>query len=150
MNQKPKTFAKRIEEFNRMYKLPVSYVPAAQVDLYSRLSKFKIILTNEVEEVEEIKDCIAAYDQDKAAQLETLVMLADWLGDIIVYCRSEAMRNGIPLEEVIDIIMDSNASKLGADGEPIYDPETGKVMKGPHYWKPEPKISELLASRMME
>jgi len=28
---------------------------------------------------------------------------------------------------------------------PIYD-ERGKVMKGPGYWKPEPKIEELLAS----
>jgi hypothetical protein len=39
--------------------------------------------------------------------------------------------------------MDSNTSKLGADGKPIYD-ERGKVMKGPGYWKPEPAIKELI------
>ena len=65
------------------------------------------------------------------------------LGDIIVYCRSEALKYGIPLEEVLDIIMDSNESKLGADGKPIYD-ENGKFLKGPNYWKPEPKIREML------
>src|SRR6476620_5595229 len=51
------------------------------------------------------------------------------------------------LDEVheIDDIMDSNESKLGADGNPIYD-ANGKFLKGPNYWKPEPKIQELLAA----
>jgi hypothetical protein len=48
------------------------------------------------------------------------------------------------LEEVLDVIMDSNESKLGADGKPIYD-ANGKFLKGPNYWKPEPKIKALLA-----
>ena len=51
-----------------------------------------------------------------------------------------------PLEDVLDIIMDSNESKLGADGKPIYD-ANGKFLKGPNYWKPEPKIRALLNSR---
>ena len=70
---------------------------------------------------------------------------APLLGDVIVYCRSEALKYGIPLEAVLQIIMDSNASKLGADGKPIYD-ANGKFLKGPNYWKPEPKIRELLGS----
>lgn len=40
--------------------------------------------------------------------------------------------------------MQSNFSKLGADGKPIYD-ERGKVQKGQNYWKPEPKIKALPA-----
>jgi len=44
---------------------------------------------------------------------------------------------------VLDVIMDSNESKLGADGKPIYD-ANGKFLKGPGYWKPEPKIKALL------
>ena len=71
--------------------------------------------------------------------------LADWLGDIVVYCASEARRWGIPLNRVLNVIMESNFSKLDADGQPIYD-ERGKVMKGPNYWKPEPKIKEVLDS----
>ena len=39
--------------------------------------------------------------------------------------------------------MDSNQSKLGADGKPIYD-ANGKFLKGPNYWKPEPRIRELI------
>jgi len=44
---------------------------------------------------------------------------------------------------VLDIIMDSNESKLGADGKPIYD-ANGKFLKGPNYWRPEPRIKALL------
>ena len=40
-------------------------------------------------------------------------------------------------------VMDSNESKLGADGNPIYD-ANGKFLKGPHYWQPEPKIKAIL------
>ena len=53
---------------------------------------------------------------------------------------------GLPLEEVLDVIMDSNESKLGADGNPIYD-GNGKFLKGPNYWKPEPRIKALLQSK---
>ena len=42
--------------------------------------------------------------------------------------------------------MDSNESKLGAHGKPIYD-ANGKFLKGPDYWKPEPGIKELLKSK---
>ena len=43
--------------------------------------------------------------------------------------------------------MDSNESKLGADGNPIYD-QNGKFLKGPSYWKPELKIRELLVKSL--
>jgi hypothetical protein len=42
--------------------------------------------------------------------------------------------------------MDSNESKLDANGNPIYD-SNGKFLKGPNYWKPEPKIKTLLEAR---
>lgn len=38
-------------------------------------------------------------------------------------------------------------SKLGVDGKPIHD-ERGKVQKGPGYWKPEPKLKEMLLQRL--
>ena len=72
-------------------------------------------------------------------------MLADLLGDIQVYCASEMAKFGLPLDQVLAIIMQSNFSKLGADGKPIYD-ERGKVMKGPDYWKPEPKLQAMLTA----
>ena len=109
------------------------------------MAAFKDILMEEVHEIDEI---IAAQQEGKDP-LEVLTMLADLLGDIQVYCASEMAKFGLPLDQVLGIIMQSNFSKLGADGLPIYD-ERGKVMKGPGYWKPEPKIRALLESLKQE
>lgn len=136
-------FSRDIEKFNGIYKLPVSPVPTLDVGVAAadRMVAFKDILMEEVHEIDEI---IAAQKEGKD-ELEVLTMLADLLGDIQVYCASEMAKFGLPLDQVLAIIMQSNFSKLGADGLPIYD-ERGKVMKGPGYWKPEPKIREILAA----
>ena len=42
---------------------------------------------------------------------------------------------GINLDKCFEEVQNSNMSKLGSDGKPIYN-EKGKVMKGPHYFKP--------------
>ena len=131
------SFFEDIEKFNDMYKLPNNNEP-------TNLEKERIINFANIlqEELTEYEDIVAIENNNKQNE-ETLVAMADWLGDIIVYCASEARRWGLPMEQILDIIMQSNFSKLGEDGKPIYD-ERGKVMKGPNYWKPEPKIRELL------
>lgn len=134
-----KSFALRIAAMNAMYKLPANDRPILPEDVAGRLAKFKATLMDEVHEIDQIVELA----QQGAPQAEILVAMADLLGDVIVYCRSEALKYGLPLEEVLDIIMDSNESKLGADGKPIYD-ANGKFLKGPDYWKPEPKIKALL------
>lgn len=133
------TFAKRIAGMNAMYKLPAQPSPVLPAEPADRLRKFKATLLEEVNEL----DAIVTAVERQEDPLDVLVAVADLLGDVIVYCRSEALKYGIPLEEVLSIIMDSNESKLGLDGEPIYD-DNGKFLKGPNYWKPEPKIRELL------
>jgi hypothetical protein len=72
-----------------------------------------------------------------------LVNIADWFADIAVYNRSEAMKFGIPLEAVQQIVMGSNFTKLGEDGNPIKD-ENGKFLKGPNFIPPEEAIHALL------
>lgn len=136
------TFSKDIEKFNGIYKLPVNARPTLEVGVpvVERLKSFKSILNEEVDEIDEIIEAV----EGGAPSLEVLTMLADLLGDIQVYCASEMAKFGLPLDEVLAIIMQSNFSKLGIDGKPIYD-ERGKVQKGPNYWKPEPKIKDLLA-----
>jgi NTP pyrophosphatase (non-canonical NTP hydrolase) len=136
-----KAFKERIAAMNAMYKLPASDQPTLSTDVAERLVKFKATLMDEVHEIDEI---VGAAKNGTAPE-DLAVAIADLLGDIIVYCRSEALKYGLPLEEVLDIIMDSNESKLGADGQPIYD-ANGKFLKGPNYWKPEPKIKALLQS----
>jgi predicted HAD superfamily Cof-like phosphohydrolase len=134
-----KSFADRIASMNAMYKLPAHARPTLPADVADRLAKFKATLMDEVHEIDEI----VKQSKDGAAAADIAVAIADLLGDIIVYCRSEALKYGLPLEEVLDVIMDSNESKLGADGKPIYD-ANGKFLKGPNYWRPEPRIKALL------
>ena len=138
-----KSFAQRIAAMNAMYKLPANDQPALPPDVTERLTKFKATLMDEVHEIDEI----VKLAKEGGTPADVAVAIADLLGDVIVYCRSEALKYGLPLEEVLDVIMDSNESKLGADGKPIYD-ANGKFLKGPNYWKPEPKIKALLAARM--
>jgi len=140
-----KPFAARIAAMNAMYKLPAHYTPTLPADVTGRLVKFKATLMDEVHEIDEI----VALANSGAAPVDVAVAIADVLGDIIVYCRSEALKYGLPLEAVLDVIMDSNESKLGADGKPIYD-ANGKFLKGPDYWKPEPKIRALLEESGVE
>ena len=159
MNIKLRSFESKVLFFNGMYKLPIaakpSLLPSADYQyslattqytasstrklIQDRLRAFKKILLDEVEEVEVI---ITQLELKEVEDLTILTDLADWLGDLQVYCASEMVRFGLPLKEVLDIIMDSNLSKLGEDGKPII--KDGKVQKGPGYWKPEPQIKALL------
>lgn len=135
-------FSEDIKRFNAMYSLPGNDGPTLDigVPVAERLRAFKSILGEELDEIDEI---VAAAEAG-APTLELLTMLADLLGDLQVYCASEMRKFGLPQDEVLAIIMQLNFSKLGVDGKPIYD-ERGKVQKGPGYWKPEPKIQQLLA-----
>jgi len=137
-----KSFAERIASMNAMYKLPARDRPELPADVADRLVKFKATLLDEVHEIDEI----VRQAKEGAPAIDLAVAIADLLGDIMVYCRSEALKYGLPLEDVLDVIMDSNESKLGSDGKPIYD-ANGKFLKGPNYWKPEPRIKALLERR---
>lgn len=137
-------FEKDILKMNAMYKLPIAAKPSFDSlgeNADTRLGNFKKIVVEEADEIDDI--VVMANDIDK------LTAVADILGDLVVYCHSEAAKFGIPIFEVLDIIMQSNFSKLGEDGKPIYD-ERGKFQKGPGYWKPEPKIRALLQARIAE
>ena len=140
-----KPFKERIAAMNAMYKLPAHDRPTLPADVADRLARFKATLLDEVHEIDEI----VGASRNGGAPIDIAVAIADVLGDIIVYCRSEALKYGLPLEEVLDVIMDSNESKLGADGRPIYD-ANGKFLKGPNYWRPEPRIRALLETRMRD
>lgn len=136
-----KEFLEDINKFHDMYGLGKPEMPNLNAvgDYQKRLEQFQVILGNEMKEGDDILKLMHTAGH---REIDVLVELADWLGDIIVYCASEARRYGIPIDKVLTVIMQSNFSKLGADGLPIIS--EGKVQKGPNYWKPEPKIKELL------
>ena len=78
------------------------------------------------EEVEELQEAITAQD---------LVEIADALTDILYVVYGAGHSFGIDLNDCYREVHESNMSKLGADGQPIYR-EDGKVLKGPNYWPP--------------
>lgn len=76
----------------------------------------------------------------EAAQNNDTVEVADALGDMLYILCGTILEHGMQhkIVEVFEEIQQSNMSKLGADGKPIYR-EDGKVMKGPGYFKPNIK-----------
>ncbi len=76
----------------------------------------------------------------EAANAGDLVEIADALGDMLYILCGTIIEHGLQnkIEAVFNEIQRSNMSKLGADGNPIYR-EDGKVLKGPHYFKPNIK-----------
>ncbi len=67
---------------------------------------------------------------------KNLLEVADALTDILYVTYGAGHAFGIDLDKCFDEVQNSNMSKLGEDGKPIYN-EVGKVMKGPNYFKPD-------------
>ena len=72
----------------------------------------------------------------KAMDEKDLLEVADALTDILYVTYGAGHAFGINLDMCFDEVQNSNMSKLGEDGKPIYN-EAGKVMKGPNYFKPD-------------
>ena len=140
-------FLNDIRKMTSLYGQPVNDKPTLLG--INQLINFKSILAEEVNEVDEIIEKYKSKENNLSSEdkIQILTEIADWLGDIVVYSANEATKHGINLAPVLDIIMQSNFSKMGADGKPIKD-ERGKFLKGPNYWKPEPKISELFEKQI--
>ena len=79
------------------------------------------------EELEELKQAIDKKD---------IKEVADALTDILYVTYGAGHAFGIDLDKCFDEVQNSNMSKLGSDGKPIYN-DKGKVMKGPNYFKPD-------------
>ena len=79
------------------------------------------------EELEELKEAMENKD---------LLEVADALTDILYVTYGAGHAFGIDLDKCFEEVQSSNMSKLSEDGKPIYN-ESGKVMKGPKYFKPD-------------
>ena len=89
-----------------------------------KIHNLRISLINE--ELEEFK---------KALKNNDLKEVADALTDILYVTYGAGHAFGINLDKCFNEVQESNMSKLGEDGNPIYN-EMGKVMKGPKYFSP--------------
>ena len=96
-------------------------------------AEFSDVKTNKLR-IDLIKEELEELTQ--AMNDKNLLEVADALTDILYVTYGAGHAFGIDLDKCFDEVQNSNMSKLGEDGKPIYN-EFGKVMKGPNYFKPD-------------
>ena len=116
-----------VKRFHEAFKIGYRTTPKA--DLGDSKNKLRFDLMREENE-----------EYFQAAQTNDLVEVADALGDMLYILCGTIIEHGMQhkIDEIFSEIQNSNMSKLGADGNPIYR-EDGKVLKGPNYFKPDIK-----------
>jgi len=111
----------KVKTFMETFGQEVKIKPSFSSDKINSL-RFDLIK----EELEELK--VAMENND-------LLEVADALTDILYVTYGAGHAFGINLDKCFDEVQGSNMSKLDENGKPIYN-ETGEVMKGPNYFKP--------------
>ena len=112
----------KVKTFMKTFGQEVKTKPSFSSDKINTL-RYELIK----EELEELK--IAMKNND-------LLEVADALTDILYVTYGAGHAFGIDLDNCFKEVQNSNMSKLGEDGKPIYN-DSGKVMKGPKYFKPD-------------
>ena len=112
----------KVGTFMKTFGQEVKVKPSLSSD---KINKLRIDLIKE--ELEELSEAMNNKD---------LLEVADALTDILYVSYGAGHAFGIDLDKCFDEVQNSNMSKLGENGEPIYN-ESGKVMKGPNYFKPD-------------
>jgi predicted HAD superfamily Cof-like phosphohydrolase len=114
----------KVKTFMETFGQEVKNKPSFSTD---RINKLRYDLIKE--ELEELKEAMENKD---------LLEVADALTDILYVAYGAGHAFGVDLDKCFEEVQNSNMSKLGEDGNPIYN-EDGKVMKGPKYFKPDLK-----------
>lgn len=114
-----------VHQFHRAFGLGIKEQPTADLGKAKNQLRFELMREENQEYLE-------------AANAGDLVEVADALGDMLYILCGTIIEHGMQdkIEEVFEEIQNSNMSKLGADGKPIYR-DDGKVLKGPNYFKPD-------------
>ena len=112
----------KVGVFMKVFGQEVKNKPSFSSD---KINKLRIDLIKE--ELEELTEAMKNKD---------LLEVADALTDILYVAYGAGHAFGINLDKCFDEVQNSNMSKLDENGKPIYN-ESGKVMKGPNYFKPD-------------
>ena len=114
-----------VKLFHKKFNINYLNVPEANIPMETKELRFKLM---EEENLEYLK----------ATKENNLVEIADALGDMLYILCGTIISHGLQdkIEEIFQEIQNSNMSKLGKNGKPIYR-EDGKVLKGPNYFKPD-------------
>ena len=111
----------KVKNFMETFGQEVKIKPSLSSDKINKL-RYNLIK----EELNEFKQALDNND---------LLEVADALTDILYVTYGAGHAFGINLDACFEEVQNSNMSKLGNDGKPIYN-DQGKVMKGPNYFKP--------------
>ena len=112
----------KVGTFMKTFGQEVKSKPSLSSD---KINKLRIDLIKE--EFDELQEAIKNND---------LLEVADALTDILYVTYGAGHAFGIDLDKCFEEVQNSNMSKLDENGNPIYN-ESGKVMKGPNYFKPD-------------
>ncbi len=112
----------KVKKFMQTFDQEVKSKPSFSTEKINNL-RYSLIK----EELEELKQAIVNKD---------LLEVADALTDILYVTYGAGHAFGIDLDSCFEEVQNSNMSKLGDNGKPIYN-DAGKVMKGPNYYKPD-------------
>ena len=112
----------KVGTFMKIFGQEVKNKPSFSTD---KINKLRLDLIKE--ELDELKEAMDNKD---------LLEVADALTDILYVTYGAGHAFGIDLDKCFEEVQNSNMSKLGKNGKPIFN-ESGKVMKGPKYFKPD-------------
>jgi predicted HAD superfamily Cof-like phosphohydrolase len=118
-----------VREFHEAFGLDVSDYPTVPSPEVIRL-RMRLIHEETKEVIEELEKLL--YQLDPAMKQGTLGSLLKELADLRYVVEGCAVTMGLPIDDAYAEVHRSNMSKLGEDGQPIYD-KGGKVLKGPGY-----------------
>ena len=113
---------RKVGTFMETFGQEVKTKPSFSTD---KINKLRLDLIKE--ELEELTEAMNNKD---------LLEVADALTDILYVTYGAGHAFGIDLDRCFDEVQNSNMSKLDKNGKPIFN-ESGKVMKGPNYFKPD-------------
>jgi predicted HAD superfamily Cof-like phosphohydrolase len=89
------------------------------------------------EEVTELMQEFFSYEREEWLEVDRVskARILKEMADIQYVLSGMAVAFGLPLDKAFKLVHESNMSKLGEDGKPIYR-DDGKVLKGPNYKPP--------------
>ena len=139
----------RIQEFMEAIGQTVRTTPTDDISEEERLLRVKLVIEEAIEFAQAmgvaiyindyssivfLEDSELQFEIDRGLELD-LVEAADALSDLVVVTKGSAHTLGIPIDDITDIVMDTNMAKLDpSTGKPIRR-EDGKVLK-PEGWEP--------------
>ena len=129
-----------VREFHEVFGLTIGADPTVKL-----LQLRRSLIDEETQELfSDIDAAIAYLERGEIVPRELYTNMLKELADVqvVISGTAVALKPLKELEEAFQRVHDSNMSKLGEDGKPLYR-DDGKVLKGPNYF--EPDLSDLIS-----